>query len=338
MARSTPPPLRGSFAPPNDVATYRDLLLFEERLKSNAANLRRRKSKYELFLAQLVFVIILLLLDVLLYTSFLGFPLNFLISRLWPDYPPIVPHSYVASGLLFISVTTLVLFYASGMYAEKIGYANRYVPHANRALRSFNVYLNVRAPPLRSSLNPLSYLFPRSSYEPSPSSPPRGASPRRGSAIPPIPPTYNPRGELIFSSRVDSTFREAYERYRAAFERKREEQRRANQKNWFSFLRWPWIKAENKSQQQPVPHIQVQHTSGSGSGRGTRGRGPSITPSTSRRSSPAPSTGSRSGKKGKASRSGTPLLEAALTTSKSSGDSNFVLSGQDASSTSTTGT
>ncbi|KAJ9116506.1 hypothetical protein QFC24_006739 [Naganishia onofrii] len=44
--------------------------------------------------------------------------------------------------------------------------------------------------------------------------------------IPPIPPTTNPRGELIFSSRVDKTFKEGYERYRAAFERRRAEKMR----------------------------------------------------------------------------------------------------------------
>jgi hypothetical protein len=36
-----------SFAPPTDAATFRDLLLFEERLKSNALALRRRKSRYQ---------------------------------------------------------------------------------------------------------------------------------------------------------------------------------------------------------------------------------------------------------------------------------------------------
>lgn len=38
---------KGSFGPPNDSATYRDLLLFEERLKTNAANLQRRKKRYQ---------------------------------------------------------------------------------------------------------------------------------------------------------------------------------------------------------------------------------------------------------------------------------------------------
>jgi hypothetical protein len=44
--RSTPSP-KGSVYPQNDVATYRDLLLFEERLKTTAASLQRRKSRYQ---------------------------------------------------------------------------------------------------------------------------------------------------------------------------------------------------------------------------------------------------------------------------------------------------
>ena len=44
--RSTPPP-KGSFYSQIDNATYRDLLLFEERLKTNAASLQKRKSRYQ---------------------------------------------------------------------------------------------------------------------------------------------------------------------------------------------------------------------------------------------------------------------------------------------------
>lgn len=36
-------------------------------------------------------------------------------------------HPYVAPGLLFVAVTTLVLFFASGMYYDKIAYANQCV-------------------------------------------------------------------------------------------------------------------------------------------------------------------------------------------------------------------
>ncbi|KAG5635012.1 hypothetical protein H0H81_012729 [Sphagnurus paluster] len=253
------------FCPPNDVATYRDLLLFEERLKSNAATLQRRKARYQFFLAQLMLSIVFLLAEVLLppESSLLAMAYGALLHRLLPHIyttdTRVDVHPYFPSGLLLVSVTTLVLFFASGMYSEKIAYANKYVPHANRALRSFNMYLNVRKPPLRSQfpLNPLAFFFPRpAEHEPTtaPSTPrtptptppptppsastasndsspvtrtlpPRRLSPRpkppTSLPIPAIPPASNPRGELIFSSRVDRSFRDAYERYRASFERKR---------------------------------------------------------------------------------------------------------------------
>ncbi|KAI0633941.1 hypothetical protein C8Q77DRAFT_1217309 [Trametes polyzona] len=252
--RPAPPTPSGSFYPPNDAATYRDLLLFEERLKTNAASLHRRKRRYQLFLFQLLVIIAFLLCEVLLQTNFLGVPYTWLLRRALPELYPasrhgggdaeiVRVHPYFASGLLFVAVTTLVLFFASGMYSEKIGYANKYVPHANRALRNFNMYLNMRQPPLRSKLpfNPFAFLFARPS-PPSPTSPTspsshsrrtRSPSPsratRRSSSVPiaPIPPASNPRGELIFSSRVDRAFRDAYDRYRAQFERRRAERERA---------------------------------------------------------------------------------------------------------------
>lgn len=45
--RPSLPSPAGSFYPPNDSATHRDLLLFEERLKMNAAVLHRRKRRYQ---------------------------------------------------------------------------------------------------------------------------------------------------------------------------------------------------------------------------------------------------------------------------------------------------
>ena len=292
--KSTQSPSGSSFFPPNDQATYRDLLLFEERLKTNALILNRRKSRYQcmsylplaepslniisclVFLVQLIFTIVFLLCEVLLHTPFLSVPYQYLLRRAFPNaYGPDVEvrlHPYIASGLLFVSVTTLLLFFATGLYSEKIGYANRcahdaffcaltfilrsYVPHANRALRNFNMYLNMRQAPRRFLYNPLSYLFPR------PFSPPdrstsqnraRSPSPtqlgkRSSSAVPmpSIPPTANPRGELIFSSRVDRSFREAYERYRAKFERKRDErERQAAASTWTGWLlqKMPWSRA-----------------------------------------------------------------------------------------------
>ncbi|PFH49554.1 hypothetical protein AMATHDRAFT_62854 [Amanita thiersii Skay4041] len=224
------------------------------------------------FLFQLLVVIAFLLLEVLFLppeASLLAIPYKGLLQRLLPDiYSPeteVILHPYIASGLLFVAITTLVLFFASGMYTEKIAYANRYVPHVNRSLRSFNMYLNVRKPPLRSRFKflskPLSFFFPRTENErvrpntnlssrppsPSPLSPSRShsssSSPARGSAavpIPTIPPASNPRGELIFSSRVPRSFREGYERYRAAFERKRvEREQMQRRQKWIGWLtRW----------------------------------------------------------------------------------------------------
>ncbi|GJJ14654.1 hypothetical protein Clacol_008920 [Clathrus columnatus] len=273
------------------VILCKDLLLFEERLKSNAANLRRRKSRYQLFLVHLLLLILVLLSDVFLYTSFFVMPLNFLLKRLTPEYEPIIPHPYFTSGLLLIAVTTLILFFASGMYNEKIGYANRYVPHANRALRSFNLYLNVRTQPRRSIFNPLSYLFSSGRAEDSVVSTtqaaqvPRPSSPRRGQTIPNIPLTDNPRGNLIFSSRVEPAFREGYERYRTAFEKKREEQRRLSQRRntWFPWPPWQ-LKRDSSShvQKHVSPRIQL-HPPGI-----NNPPTPPRTPSLSRRSTPTP--------------------------------------------------
>ncbi|KAF8062482.1 hypothetical protein FPV67DRAFT_1703309 [Lyophyllum atratum] len=301
--RSTPPP-KGSFYPPNDVATYRDLLLFEERLKSNALSLQRRKARYQLFLVQLLLVIAFLLSEVLLppQSSLLAIPYAMVLQRLLPEIytsdVQVTVHPYFASGLLFVSVTTLVLFFASGMYSEKIAYANKYVPHANRALRSFNMYLNVRKPPLGSKIrfNPLSFFFPRPpsppAPAPAPSSRPESRSRSRSPSpagtttslpIPSIPPATNPRGELIFSSRVDKSFRDAYERYRAAFERKREERERMREEEgrWWRWGVGRWSTASgtggSRSGSPLVGSAPGLRVGGSGSGgrkAGSRSRTP----------------------------------------------------------------
>lgn len=121
------------------------------------------------------------------------------------------------------------------------------------------MYLNMRQAPRRSPFDPLSYLFPRSSFSGT-SAPPsraRSSSPtrlgKRSSStvpMPSIPPTTNPRGELIFSSRVERGFREAYERYRTAFERKRDErERQAAAHTWYGWFlqKFPW------SRPAPIP-------------------------------------------------------------------------------------
>jgi len=246
----------------------------------------------------LLAVIMFLLSEVTLYTSFLAVPYKFVLQRAIPGLDGEVRlHPYFASGLLLVAVTTLVLFFASGMYLDKIAYANQYVPHANKALRSFNMYLNVRRAPLRSKgpFNPLSFLFPRPSTSPttrsrsaSPSRPSTANDISRGATLPiaPIPPTTNPRGELIFSSRVDRSFRESYERYRAAFERKREERMRAERRSWSMWLQgkvgWKTVGPP------PTGAMTVRTNSGSSRGRGGGSGSVGGTPRGSRRASPNP--------------------------------------------------
>lgn len=147
--RSTPPPIRGysGFQPPSDSTTYRDLLMFEERLKTNAMTLNRRKSRYQcvyftslhrrnvfnmmlsVFLLQLLTVIAFLFCEVVLQTSIMIIPYKFFMCKVLPeiytDETEIQLHPYITLGMLFVAVTTLFLFFASGMYSEKIGYANR---------------------------------------------------------------------------------------------------------------------------------------------------------------------------------------------------------------------
>jgi hypothetical protein len=110
------------------------------------------------------------------------------------------------------------------------------------------MYLNVRAPPMQVPW-PLKPILPSRSPDTSstgqlvarerPESAPRGHG-RRTTTIPPIPPSTNPRGELIFTSRVDKHFRESYERYRDAFEKRRNEKAlaEASVSTWGKMIRW----------------------------------------------------------------------------------------------------
>ena len=184
------------------------------------------------------------------------------------------------------------------------------------------MYLNVRQPPLRSKLpfNPFSMLFGRTSPTPTPAPTPTSPTPtptdggstkrrspsrdgrlskRSSSVVPlsPIPPSSNPRGELIFSSRVDRQFRDSYDRYRTAFERRREERERAaHERTW---LGWVMVRVLRIKAPAPPPAPTTATGSGTatpvGPGRAAslagsvRGRSsPGGTPSSSRRSSPVP--------------------------------------------------
>ncbi|GAA6007016.1 hypothetical protein JCM10207_009171 [Rhodosporidiobolus poonsookiae] len=301
--------------PPANRESFRDLLLVEERLIQNAQRLQKQRRKYEAFLITLIAVIV--------YLAYLVF--------IVPSIYSLVHYGNVA--MLLVAGTTLVLFFATGMYAEKIAYAYKFVPQANRALRPFNIYLNTRhrsrfsifnlfrspGPPAvpaspalsrtssgRSVSSELS--SPPSSRRTSasssgsssiatfrsggalrspsnspPASPPLGVSqtlpspppsptiddgpvtrapvplpspsaPARGVPIPPIPPAQNPRGELIFSSRVSPQFREGYERYRGEWEKRRAEAKRLREEReggWKAWLApWRWSRSRSAS---PAP-------------------------------------------------------------------------------------
>ncbi|SNX86313.1 uncharacterized protein MEPE_05022 [Melanopsichium pennsylvanicum] len=209
-----------SFHPSADAATFRDLLIFEERLKQNAARLQSRKRKYEILLFGFVTFILCLSHFVVLSPRSSTFL------------------QYGLAAVLMICLTTLFLFFASGMHAERIRSANKFVPQANRSLRNFNMYLNTRtaASSQKWSLGRLVRSKNSTRTPNGTSAPSSGTStPRR--AISSIPPAQNSRGELIFSNKVNPEFREGYERYRAAFERRRAQKiaakRAQSWKRWF---------------------------------------------------------------------------------------------------------
>lgn len=317
-SRSSTPKL--SYTPANDAATHRDLLLFEERLKTNAAMLKRRKTRYQIFLLQLCAVIIIATCDFILDTYVLIWPINTAFARVKPPYGPISPirpHPYFAPGILLIAATTLFLFFSNGLYSEKIGYANKYVSHANRTLRQFNMYLNVRPRPITSSSwllrmlrssstsdytsPPLSPISPTMRSLPGSDLSPRARSPSssRSAPITPIPPPTNPRGELIFNSRVDKNFRESYERYRAAFEKAREERQREAMEARKARSWWRWIVSlgGRRRAEETASRAQSVSATGGTTAVATPGDGPTPkrgrltrTPSGSRAGTP---TGSR---------------------------------------------
>jgi hypothetical protein len=179
-----------AYYPAADIATFKDLLLFEERLKRNAGALKKRKLRYQracilirshtilqkylkhspsliqsipiislgrlriysfsgdrltfylatipVHLTLLVLMVLVLLSDVLLETELFILPLNlalsyyFLYMSRWRgevnrEFPPFTTQPYIKNGSLFISGMTLFLFFASGMYREKVEYANKCV-------------------------------------------------------------------------------------------------------------------------------------------------------------------------------------------------------------------
>ncbi|CAO3641394.1 unnamed protein product [Cunninghamella blakesleeana] len=109
-----------------DQITYRDLVIFEERLRGNMVRLRKRKRKFEALLGTL-----LILLGYFFYAVFVD-PSKAFFNHL------------LNTIALLVAAGSLVFFYRSGMYSEKIVYAAEFVPHCNKALRAFNLQFNRR--------------------------------------------------------------------------------------------------------------------------------------------------------------------------------------------------
>ncbi|KAL9540069.1 hypothetical protein MBANPS3_009891 [Mucor bainieri] len=116
----------------NNTATYRDLVIFEERLRGNMTRLLKRKRKYETLLVGLF-----VSLAYFFYAVFID--------------PSKVFMFHLLNTITLLSVAGgLVFFYRSGMYSEKIVFAqkvsihhaSRFVPHCNIALSSFNLQFN----------------------------------------------------------------------------------------------------------------------------------------------------------------------------------------------------
>ncbi|POW02205.1 hypothetical protein PSTT_11900, partial [Puccinia striiformis] len=231
--------------PPADRDTFKDLLVFEERLKQNAERLQRQRIKYEAFLVTIIAASVLLA-----YKTFIAISPYKLIHYL-----------YVA--LFLVSITTLILFFATGMYTDQIAYAykfnitqtqlilypftlvkqteqKRFIPQTNRALRPFNMYLitpstanslnrtsghgRIRSMLRRLWIGPIIKQILRRPRSPSmifsPINHPQNNLPDHqhikeenfNSK------NINPRGEIIFSSAVNPNFIDQYKLYRNQWE------------------------------------------------------------------------------------------------------------------------
>jgi len=100
---------------------YKDLLIFEERLKGNMNRLRKRRQRYEGLLGFLFIIILYFTYAVNIHPS------------LDPAY-----HTFNQT-FLATALTILILFFATGLYKEKVAAASKFIPQCNRVLRNFNM-------------------------------------------------------------------------------------------------------------------------------------------------------------------------------------------------------
>ncbi|CAD6973219.1 unnamed protein product, partial [Tilletia controversa] len=128
------------FHPTANPAAFRDLLIFEERLKQAAARYTRRKRKYQTLLT---FLLAATLTSA--YHAAASSP-HWTDRALTPPERTYYTHAdgaamlryYLWVGLFLFFSTTTFLFFASGLYSERIAAGATFVPQANRALGYYN--------------------------------------------------------------------------------------------------------------------------------------------------------------------------------------------------------
>ena len=167
----------------------------------------------------------------------------------------------------------------------------RYVPQANRSIRPYNMYLNAATPSILPFPVPSFHRKPGKlvtiTTSTIPSSPPRNPQAQQSSPRQPltnIPPPSNPKGELMFSSRIDPNFIDGYTKFRNEWHK-----RRAVAHPPASSTAWLFGRKVRTEQPVAPPKDELHPLMHTPSNRGRDAhRSASSTPSSSRRSSPAP--------------------------------------------------
>lgn len=105
------------------VDQFQDLLIFEESLRREYKSLLRKRRINLSFLSLLLAWI------------------AFFFHGVWLDPSPYYYISFFYRISLLGGITTLGLFYASGLYTDGIVASRKFIPHTNRALKYYNVKL-----------------------------------------------------------------------------------------------------------------------------------------------------------------------------------------------------
>ncbi|ODV92640.1 hypothetical protein CANCADRAFT_43236 [Tortispora caseinolytica NRRL Y-17796] len=127
VAYSFPAALHPADAPRSEYAKpetmFPDLLIIEESLRAQFLILRNRRRMYIIFLTAIYLWIFYFVYAVFISPSQYAYFIFF--NRI---------------SLVF-GVVSWTIFYLSGMYSRGITYPRRFIPHANKALRQFNLRL-----------------------------------------------------------------------------------------------------------------------------------------------------------------------------------------------------